>query len=43
MAAHRSQYPITPDMFPMPIMREMLGKEHFVRVLPAREVETTLF
>jgi LmbE family N-acetylglucosaminyl deacetylase len=42
MAAHRTQYPITPDMFPMSMMREMLGKEHFVRVLPPREVETTL-
>jgi LmbE family N-acetylglucosaminyl deacetylase len=42
MSAHRSQYPITPDMFPMPIMREMLGWEYFVRVLPPREIETTL-
>jgi LmbE family N-acetylglucosaminyl deacetylase len=42
MAAHRTQYPITPDMFPMSIMREMLGKEHFVRILPPREIETAL-
>jgi LmbE family N-acetylglucosaminyl deacetylase len=42
MAAHRTQYPITPDMFPMSIMREMLGREYFVRVLPPRESETTL-
>ena len=42
MAAHRSQYPITPDMFPMSIMREMLGQEYFVRVLPPQQLETTL-
>ena len=42
MAAHRSQYPITPDMFPMTMLRDMLGKEYFVRVLPPREIETTL-
>ncbi|MFN8371885.1 MAG: PIG-L family deacetylase [Anaerolineae bacterium] len=42
MAAHRSQYPITPDMFPMSMMREMLGREYFVQILPAREIETTL-
>lgn len=43
MAAHRSQYPITPDMFPISMLREMLGREYFVRVLPPREIETTLF
>ncbi len=42
MSEHRTQYPITPDMFPMSIMREMLGREYFVRVLPPREIETTL-
>ena len=42
MAAHRTQYPITPDMFPMSMLRDMLGREHFVRVLPPRETETTL-
>jgi LmbE family N-acetylglucosaminyl deacetylase len=42
MAAHRTQYPISPDMFPMSMLREMLGREYFVRVLPQREVESTL-
>ena len=42
MAAHRTQYPISPDMFPMSMIREMLGQEYFVRVLPHREIETTL-
>jgi LmbE family N-acetylglucosaminyl deacetylase len=42
MAAHRTQYPISPDMFPMSMLREMLGREYFVRVLPQREIENTL-
>ncbi len=42
MAAHRTQYPIAPDMFPMSMLREMFGQEYFVRVLPQREVETRL-
>jgi LmbE family N-acetylglucosaminyl deacetylase len=42
MAAHRTQYPIKPDMFPMSIMREMLGREYFVRVLPLRHLDATL-
>lgn len=42
MAAHRSQYPITPDMFPMSLLREMLGYEYFIQVLPQREIETAL-
>lgn len=42
MAAHRTQYPITSDMFPMSIMREMLGQEYFVRILPPRRIETSL-
>jgi LmbE family N-acetylglucosaminyl deacetylase len=42
MAAHRTQYPISPDMFPMSMLRELLGQEYFVRVLPQHEIETTL-
>jgi hypothetical protein len=42
MAAHRTQYPITPDLLPLSILREMLGREYFVRVLPPRQIETTL-
>jgi LmbE family N-acetylglucosaminyl deacetylase len=41
-AAHRSQYPIDPDMFPESILREMFGVEYFIRVLPERELETSL-
>jgi LmbE family N-acetylglucosaminyl deacetylase len=42
-AAHRTQYPIDPGMFPDSILREMFGVEYFVRVLPERELETSLF
>jgi LmbE family N-acetylglucosaminyl deacetylase len=41
-AAHRSQYPIDPNMFPESILREMFGVEYFIRVLPERELETSL-
>ena len=41
-AAHRSQYPIDPSMFPDPILREMFGVEYFTRVLPERELDTSL-
>jgi|FLYN01.1.fsa_nt_gi LmbE family N-acetylglucosaminyl deacetylase len=42
MAAHRTQYPISPDMFPPSMLREMLGQEYFIRVIPQREIETSL-
>ena len=41
-AAHRSQYPIDPSMFPDPILREMFGAEYFIRVLPERNLQTSL-
>jgi len=41
-AAHRSQYPIDPGMFPDSILREMFGAEYFIRVLPERELDTSL-
>ena len=41
-AAHRSQYPIDPDMFPERILREMFGAEYFIQVLPERELDTSL-
>jgi LmbE family N-acetylglucosaminyl deacetylase len=41
-AAHRSQYPIDPTMFPDAILREMFGVEYFVRVLPKRALDTSL-
>jgi LmbE family N-acetylglucosaminyl deacetylase len=42
-AAHRSQYPIDPGMFPEPILREMFGVEYFIQVLPEPELGTSLF
>jgi LmbE family N-acetylglucosaminyl deacetylase len=41
-AAHRSQYPIDPSMFPDAMLREMFGAEYFVRVLPEPELHTSL-
>lgn len=41
-AAHRSQYPIDPRMFPEHILQEMFGVEYFVQVLPERELRTAL-
>jgi hypothetical protein len=43
IAAHRSQYPIDPTMFPDRILREMFGVEYFIQVLPERELDTSLF
>jgi hypothetical protein len=42
-AAHRSQYPIDPQMFPASILREMFGVEYFIQVLPERDLSTSLF
>lgn len=42
-AAHRTQYPIDPAMFPDSILREMFGLEYFIQVLPERELRTSLF
>ena len=45
VAAHRSQYPIEPEMFPRWMLEEMMGREHFVRVNPppSEEREYDLF
>jgi LmbE family N-acetylglucosaminyl deacetylase len=43
LAAHRTQYPIEPDMFPAWLLEEMMGQEWFVRVQPAPQLETDLF
>ncbi|TYP89007.1 PIG-L family deacetylase [Blastococcus xanthinilyticus] len=41
-AAHRSQYPIDPAMFPDSILREMFGVEYFIQVLPERALDASL-
>jgi LmbE family N-acetylglucosaminyl deacetylase len=42
IAAHRSQYAIEADMLPLSILQELMGREYFVRVHPAPEIETEL-
>lgn len=42
IAAHRTQYPIDPAMFPDWMLREMMGREHFVRIHPPVVPEDTL-
>jgi LmbE family N-acetylglucosaminyl deacetylase len=41
-AAHRSQYPIDPGMFPDALLEEMFGVEYFTQVLPEREPSASL-
>lgn len=43
MSAHRSQYPITPDMFPLDMLKELMGHEYFVQVLPRPHLVNSLF
>ena len=43
MSAHRSQYPITPEMFPLDMLKELMGREYFVQILPRPHLIDTLF
>ena len=43
IAAHRTQYPIDPAMFPEWLLVEMMSREYFVRVHPPVEPERDLF
>jgi len=43
IAAHRTQYPIEPSIFPRSMLLEMMGREHFVRIHPPVEPESDLF
>src|SRR5262249_12818855 len=42
MAAHRTQCPIIPTMFPDSIVQELFAHEYFIRVVPRMEMETGL-
>ncbi|MDQ6950003.1 MAG: PIG-L family deacetylase [Actinomycetota bacterium] len=42
LSQHRTQYSLRPDMFPLPMLEELLGAEHFVQVLPAKAMSTEL-
>ena len=39
IAAHRSQFPIQPDLLPLSILQALMGKEYFVPVSLVSEVE----
>jgi LmbE family N-acetylglucosaminyl deacetylase len=43
IAAHRTQYPIDPALFPRQLLVDMLGIEHFVRTHPVRRPDDDLF
>jgi hypothetical protein len=42
IAAHRSQYPIDPSLFPLPLLRQLLGREYFTRIYPPVALEDDL-
>jgi LmbE family N-acetylglucosaminyl deacetylase len=42
VAAHHTQYPVDPRLFPAEFLRELLSREYFVRVAPPLELETSL-
>lgn len=42
IASHRTQYPLRPDMFPLAMLRQLFGREYFVRGLPPKEQEHEL-
>jgi hypothetical protein len=42
MSQHRTQYPIRPDMFPLPMLKALLGTEYFVQIHAPKVVETDL-
>ena len=39
IAAHRSQFPIQPDLLPLSILQALMGQEYFVPVSLVSEVE----
>jgi len=41
-AAHRSQYPIDPTLFPRKVLQEMFGAEYFTQILPERRLRESL-
>ena len=42
MAEHRSQYPVTAEMFPIELVEEMMGYEYFVQIQPPMRMQTEL-
>ena len=42
LSAYRTQFPLEPAMFPMPMLREVFSGEYFVRAYPPIELESSL-
>jgi LmbE family N-acetylglucosaminyl deacetylase len=42
LSAYRTQFPLEPEMFPMPMLREVFSCEYFVRAHPPVEMESSL-
>ncbi len=42
LLAYRTQFPLEPAMFPMPMLREVFSDEYFVRAYPPIELESSL-
>jgi LmbE family N-acetylglucosaminyl deacetylase len=42
LSAYRTQFPLEPEMFPMPMLREVFSHEYFVRAHPPMEMESSL-
>jgi LmbE family N-acetylglucosaminyl deacetylase len=43
VAAHRTQYPIAPDLLPLALLQELFGREYFVRVHPSHVRDTSIW
>ncbi|HXL38420.1 MAG TPA: PIG-L family deacetylase [Ktedonobacteraceae bacterium] len=43
IAAHHTQFPIEPDMLPLSIFQELMGREYFVPVPLVYDVDPALF
>jgi LmbE family N-acetylglucosaminyl deacetylase len=43
VAAHRTQYPVAPNLLPLPLLQELFGREYFVRVQPSNVHETSIW
>ena len=39
LAAHRTQFPMNPDMIPMSILGDLFGQEHFIQAPPSGDIE----
>jgi hypothetical protein len=42
IASYRTQYPITPEMFPQDILTDLMGHEYFLRIHPPPKMGATL-